>query len=147
MITYDELNAQSHEIIELSNVLSYLLKDRSMCDTDTCCELFYRYGEKIRAHLDTVDHTYTTLLNSQDERAKKVANKFMGGSREIKLIFNQYRKQWCERHKQELNVVNHDEFLKETGEVFDLILNRIQDETEQLYPLIRAIKGDAQRAA
>jgi len=147
MITYDELNAQSHEIIELSNVLSYLLKERSMCDTGTCCELFYRYGEKIQAHLDTVDHTYTTLLNSQDEHAKKVADKFMGGSQEIKRIFNQYRKQWCERHKQRLNVANHDAFLKDTGQVFDLILNRIQDETEQLYPLIRAIKGDAQRAA
>ena len=44
MITYDELNVQSHEIIELSNVLSYLLKDRSICYTDTGCEFFYRYG-------------------------------------------------------------------------------------------------------
>jgi len=31
--------------------------------------------------------------------------------------------------------------------MFDLILKRIQDETEHLYPLIREIKGDSQRAA
>ena len=42
---------------------------------------------------------------------------------------------------------DHREFLEETDEVFDLILNRIQDEIEQLYPLIRTIKGDAQQAA
>lgn len=147
MITYDELNTQSHEITELSNVLSYLLKDRSMCDTDTCCQLFYRYGEKIQAHLDTVDHTYTTLLTSHDENAKEIARNFMGGSQEIKRIFAQYKKRWCERRKDRLHVGDHREFLEETDEVFDLILNRIQDEIEQLYPLIRTIKGDAQQAA
>ena len=147
MITYDDLNAQSHEITELSNVLSYLLHDRSMCDTDTCCELFNRYAGKIQAHLDTVDHTYTTLLNSQDDHAKEIARNFMGGSQEIKRIFTQYMKKWCERRKHRLHIADHGEFLQETGEVFDLILNRIQDETEQLYPLIRSIKGDSQRAA
>lgn len=147
MITYDELNTQCHEITELSNVLSYLLTNRSMCDTDTCCQLFYRYGEKLQAHLDTVDHTYTTLLNGHDEHAKKMAQKFMGGSHEIKRIFTQYKKRWCERRKQRLHIADHSEFLKETNEVFEMILNRIQDETEQLYPLIRTIKGDAKRAA
>ena len=147
MITYDELNTQSHEITELGNVLSYLLKDRSMCDTDTCCELFYRYGEKMQAHLDSVDHTYTALLNSQDENAKKIAHNFMGGSQEIKRILSQYTKKWCERRKHRLHIANHGEFLQETAEVFDLILSRIQDEIEQLYPLIRTIKGDAERAA
>lgn len=147
MITYDELNTQSHEITELSNVLAYLLKDRGMCDTDICCELFYRYGVKIQDHLDAVDHTYTVLLNSQNERAEKIAHKFMGGSQQIKRIFSEYRKKWCERHKQRLNVADHDAFLRETDEVFNLILNRVQDEIEQLYPLIRSIKGDSQRAA
>lgn len=147
MITYDELNTQSHEITELSNVLSYLLSDRGMCDTDTCCELFYRYGEKLEKHLDTVDHTYTTLLNSQDERAKSVAHNFMGGSQEIKRIFGKYRKKWCGRRGHKLHIADHDAFLRETSELFSLILNRVQDETEQLYPLIRTVTGDAQHAA
>ena len=147
MITYDELNTQSHEITELSNVLSHLLHDRSMCDTGTCCELFNRYADKIQAHLDTVDHTYTTLLNSHDEHAQEIARNFMGGSQEIKRIFTQYMKKWCQRHKQRLHIGDHDEFLQETDKVFNLVLNRIQDETEQLFPLIRTIKGDAERAA
>ncbi len=147
MITYDQLHAQSHEITELSNVLRYLLNDRSMCDTGTCCELFYRFGEKMQAHLDTVEHTYGALLNSHDDHARKIAQKFMGGTQEIKRIFNQYTKTWCARHKQQLHIADHAEFLKDTRQMFDIILNRIQDETEQLYPLIRAIKGDSQRAA
>ena len=147
MITYDELNIQGHEITELTNVLSYLLKDRSMCDTSTCCELFYRCGEKIEAHLDSVDHTYTALLNSRDEHAKNVADRFMGGSQEIKRIFNQYKKTWYERSKCRLHIGDHDSFLKETEQVFDLILSRILDETEQLFPLIRTVTGDAQQAA
>ena len=34
-----------------------------------------------------------------------------------------------------------------TDKMFELIQNRIQDETERLYPLIREVKGDSQRAA
>jgi hypothetical protein len=147
MITYDDLNTQSHEITELANVLSFLLKDRSMCDTRTCCELFYRYGEKIDAHLDTVDHTYTALLNSRDEHAKNVAHRFMGGSQEIKRIFNQYKKKWYERSKCRLHISDYDTLLNETEQVFDLVLSRILDETEELFPLVRTVTGDAQQAA
>jgi hypothetical protein len=40
MITYDELNTQNDSITELSNVLLYLFKERSMCDTGACvCRL------------------------------------------------------------------------------------------------------------
>jgi hypothetical protein len=48
MITYEELNEQNHRITELSNVLHYLFKDRSMCDTGSCCELFYRYVDMVK---------------------------------------------------------------------------------------------------
>ncbi|HFD80949.1 MAG TPA: hypothetical protein ENK05_11255 [Gammaproteobacteria bacterium] len=147
MITYDELNTQNHEITELTNVLSYLLQDRGMCDTHICCDLFYRYGDKIKSHLDVVDHTYSALLSNPDPRTNNTARRFMSGSQEIRRIFSQYSKKWCEKRKQALHIGNHEAFLKETQDLFDMILNRIQDETEQLYPLIRQIKGDEQRAA
>lgn len=147
MITFDELNAQNHEIAELSKVLSYLLANREMCDTDTCCELFYKYVDTIKSHLDKVDHTYTPLISSSDKQANNMAGKFMGGSQEIKRILNQYTKKWCEKRKHELHIANHADFYKETSDLFDLVLKRIQDETEQLYPLIRKVSGDAQVAA
>ena len=147
MITFEELNSQNHEITELTNVLSYLLADRSMCDTDICCDLFYRYGDRIKAHLDMVDHTYTDLLSSSDTKVNNTARMFMGGSQEIRRIFAQYTKTWCEKRKQALHINDHDKFFDETSKMFDLILKRIQDETEHLYPLIRQVKGDSQRAA
>jgi len=147
MITFDELNTQNHEITELTNVLSFLLADRLMCDTNICCELFYRYADRIKAHLDMVDHTYTDLLSNSDTKVNNTARMFMSGSQEIRRIFAKYKKTWCEKRKQALHFDNHDEFYADTGKMFDLILKRIQDETEHLYPLIREIKGDSQRAA
>ena len=147
MITFEELNIQNHEITELTNVLSYLLADRAMCDTEICCDLFYRYGDRIKAHLDMVDHTYTDLLTNSDTKVNNIARMFMGGSQEIRRIFAKYTKTWCAKRKHALHISNHSEFYEETSKMFDLILKRIQDETEHLYPLIREIKGDSQRAA
>jgi hypothetical protein len=44
-------------------------------------------------------------------------------------------------------IKDHQAFVNETEDMFRLVLNRIQDETEQLYPLIRKVGGDAQVAA
>lgn len=147
MITYDELHSQNHEITELTNVLMYLLSDRTMCDTGICCDLFFRYSDRLKSHLDMVDHTYTGLLSNPDNKINNVARRFMGGSQEIRRIFTQYSKKWCEKRKHALHIRDHQEFIEETRSLFDLVLNRIQDETEHLYPLIREAKGDSQRAA
>ena len=147
MITFEELNQQNHDITELTNVLNYLLANRAMCDTSICCDLFYRYGNTIQDHLDKVDQTYPGLLSNPDNNIVNTAKKFMAGSQEIRRIFAQYSKTWCEKRKQVLHIGNHSDFYDETRTIFDLVLNRIQDETERLYPLIREIKGDTQRAA
>jgi hypothetical protein len=147
MITFDELNAQGHDITELSNVLSYLLANRDMCDTEICCDLFYRYGDRVRQHLDMVDHTYAPLLSSSDPELNNTAKRFVEASHEIRRIFTQYSKQWCGKRKQALYIGNHEQFVEETNGIFNMMLNRIQDEVEHLYPLVREVRGDTQRAA
>lgn len=147
MITFDELNSQNHQITELSNVLLYLLKDRSMCDTDTACSLFFSYMDKVRDHLAVVDQLYTTLLQDQRQEVHKVANNFMSGEQEIKKIMARYSKDWCDKKKRAVVIADHQRFLKDTREVFDMILSRIQDETEKLYPLVRELRGDSKFAA
>ena len=147
MITFDELNAQGDEITELSNVLSYLLANRDMFDTNTCCDLFYRYGDRIHQHLEMVDHTYAPLLSSSDAELNNTAKRFMGASQEIRRIFSQYSKRWCEKRKHALHIGNHEKFTEETNGIFNLMLDRIQDEVENLYPLIREVRHDNQRAA
>ncbi|MCG6939489.1 MAG: hypothetical protein LJE83_15145, partial [Gammaproteobacteria bacterium] len=121
MITYKELNEQNHHITELSNVLNYLFKDRTMCDTASCCELFNNYVNLVNQHIDTVDkNMYSGLLASSDEKLKNVAKNFMSGSVEIKKILKDFSKHWCPvKSRPELRIKDHEEFLKATDELFD----------------------------
>jgi hemerythrin-like domain-containing protein len=140
MITYTELNEQNHRITELSNVLRYLFKDRSMCDTGSCCDLFYHYMDLVQQHIDVVDKDmYSDLLSSPDEKINNVAKNFMSGSVEIKKILKEFTKSWCKKSKATLLINDHDDFLKDTDQLFDIVLQRILDETEKLYPLVRSL--------
>ncbi len=142
MITYKDLNEQNHRITELSNVLSYLFKDRSMCDTGSCCELFNNYVTLVNEHIDTVDkNMYSDLLGSSDDKVNNIAKNFMSGSVEIKKILRDFSKQWCPvRSKSELKIRDHEQFLTATEQLFEIVLKRILDETEHLYPLVRSMK-------
>ncbi len=148
MLTYDELNAQNDRITELSNILDNLLSDRLLCDYTVTCELFFRYVSRVKEHLELTDSKlYSQLLTEGDRQTTNVANRFMGGSKEIKRIFARYLKKWCRLKQQQLMVTDYDEFIEETKEIFEMVLDRIQDETEHLYPLIREVRGDNKAAA
>jgi len=146
MITYDELHNENHSITELSNILLYLFRERSMCDTDTCCELFHRYTDKVKQHIDMVDENlYSKLLTHDDHEIQKLARNFMSGSLEIKRIINSYMKQWCPRQKAGLTIADYECFRQESEDMFELILARIQNETEKLYPLVRELTGEMKK--
>lgn len=112
-----------------------------MCDTQTCCDLFSNYMTQVKEHIDTVDkNMYSDLLASPDEKVNNVAKNFMSGSVEVKKILQSFSKQWCpSRGNNDFMIKDHDQFLKAMDELFDIVLQRIQDETEHLYPLVRSI--------
>ena len=144
MISYDELNTQNDKITELSNVLSVLLKDRSLCDSEVCCTLFYSYVDKVNDHMKLIDSNfYHDLLTSSSSNAVNTANNFMAGSQEIKRVMNNYKKKWCDPKTNGLSIGKgqHDKFLMQTDEMFEMILDRIQDEMEKLYPMVRKISN------
>jgi hypothetical protein len=145
MISYDELNTQNHKITELSNVLAVLIKDRTLCDSDTCCTLFYNYMDKVNEHMQHVDSTlYTGLLRDASNEANNTANNFMAGSQEIKRIMKSYVRKWCDKKHKGLSIGSqHEQFMRETDEMFEMILNRVQDEMEHLYPMVRKIESAA----
>ena len=150
MITYKELHDQIHKITEMSNVFLYLIEERSMCDTQITCDLFFDYVGKVRKHLEVQDnYLYSAILTNGDDNSRQIAENFMSGSKEIRRIFNQYMKTWANGGNKDHKLVigNYDEFRRETEEVFNLVLKRIQDEIERLYPLVREINGDIQRVA
>ena len=143
MITYEELNEQNHRITELSNVLSYLFKDRSMCDTGSCCDLFYHYVDLVKKHIDLVDKDmYSDMLASPDKKINNVARNFMSGSLEVKRILKDFSRHWCPSRKNDaLKIKDHEKFLKDTDALFEIVLQCILDETEHLYPLVRSLRA------
>lgn len=148
MITYDELNRQNHEITEISNVFLYLIEKRRMCDTQITCDLFFDYVERVKNHLEIQDNSlYSSILRDGDGESKKIAENFMSGSIEIKRIFQRYLRKWSRPGKHQMVISNYQDFRRETNEMFELVLNRIQDETEHLYPLVRSISGDEKKVA
>jgi hypothetical protein len=148
MITFEQLHTENHKITELSNVFLYLIKDRAMCDTEIACNVFFDYVEKVRDHLELVDkHLYTKLLNNPDASVRQKADRFMSGSHEIKRLFKEYLDKWCSPGHKELLVRSHKRFLEETQDMMDIVLDRIQRETEHLYPLVRRVTGNDRIAA
>jgi hypothetical protein len=148
MITFEQLHKENHKITELSNVFLYLIKERSMCDTDIACGVFFDFVSKVRDHMELVDkHLYTKLLNSPDETVRQKADRFMSGSHEIKRLFKGYLSKWSTQTGSKLHVRNHKKFVQESQEIIDIVLDRIQRETEHLYPLVRRVTGDDKVAA
>jgi hypothetical protein len=113
-----------------------------MCDTGSCCELFYRYVDLVKKHIEMVDKDmYSDLLKSPDEKINNVARNFMSGSVEIKRILKDFTKRWCPtKRKDTLHINGHAQFMKDTEELFDIVLQRILNETEHLYPLVRSLR-------
>jgi len=140
MISFEELNRQNDNITELSNVLAYLIHDRAICDTHVTYELFFTYVDKVQQHLDTEDRElYQNLLAHKDSKVCNTAKMFLSGSGEIKRVFGQYLKRWSKNRT--LHIKDHDQFVKETAEMFELVLRRIEDEVEHLYPTVRTVNA------
>jgi hypothetical protein len=141
MTAFSKLHAQNHKITELSNVFLYLVQSREMCDTETACDVFFEYSSKVKEHIELVDRELCgKLISYPDQTVKNTADRFLSGSTEIKRIFNKYLKDWCSESKRRLTIRNHEAFLTETEQMFALVLDRIQRETEHLYPLIRKLE-------
>jgi hypothetical protein len=148
MVSYEELHQQNHKITELTNILEHLLGDRSLCDSQVTCDLFFDYVQAVKDHIAVTDSAmYSKLLGSGDQKMSNVANRFMGGSREISRIFSAYLKRWCKLKSRKLVIREYDTFIRDTQEMFDLVLERIQDETEHLYPAVQAVTGDQRAVA
>lgn len=144
MADFAKLHAQNHRITEVSNVFLYLIRERPMCDTECARNLFFDYVGKVREHVELVDSQLCArLIKSQDRDMKNTADRFLAGSTEIKRIFAAYLKDWCDERKRELKIANHTAFVEDTNQMFGLVLDRIQRETEHLYPLVRRLEAQA----
>lgn len=139
MLSFNELYEQKHRISELSKVLLHVIEDRSLCDLNVTCDLFFQYTTEVKKHLDLEERElYKDMLTHRDEEVNELAKKYLSGSTEIKHVMKDYLKHWC-RNKS-LRIKNHERFIEESKEVFELVNIRIYDEVEHLYPVLRKIQ-------
>lgn len=143
MTTIDDLQLQNHKLTEASNVLVYLLQERSMCDTETASKILFGFLELLYEHFKQIDSLYKGLLTGTTKEAGFMAEKFMSGEVELKRIINKYVSKWCIKDRKQLKISDHEKFLSDTRQLFKFVLSRIQDETENLYPLIRETEKSA----
>jgi hypothetical protein len=138
MPQFETLNVQNHQIQELCKVLSALIRDRELCDTNIVTSLFRQYIGKVLEHIElNAKSIYTELLSDPDARVQAQAARFMEGEREIKKIFNEYVARYC---KNGLLIKDHERFIKDTEHIFRMVTKRIQAEFEELYPLVRRVE-------
>jgi hypothetical protein len=104
---------------------------------------------KVKDHIEIVDkNLYSKLLTNDDHDIQALARNFMSGSQEIRRIMTDYTKKWCpKKQTASLAIADHEHFLKDSEEMFELVLERIKNETEKLYPLIRELSGNQEHAA
>jgi len=141
MISFDELNEQNHKISELTQVISYLIKNRSICDSEVTCGLFFDLTDQIKLQLDKEERElYKDLLTHKDKEINSLANEFLNSSVDFKRKLKSYIKHWC--HNKSLRIKNHDEFLDKSHELFSIMQDRIIDVTENLYPLVKKINSE-----
>ncbi|HIO97706.1 MAG TPA: hypothetical protein EYG71_07255 [Leucothrix sp.] len=97
--------------------------------------------DNVSDHLHEIDvNLYQDLLSHSSKDMNNVAKNFMSGSQEIKRIMSNYQKKWCKKKKLSIGA-KHEIFLKETSEMFELVLLRLQNEMEHLYPAVREISS------
>jgi hypothetical protein len=148
MIDFAELHEQNHRIGELSHVYLYLARERSLCDSETACGLFFDYVEEVRGHLKRVDKLVKKrLLSCRDPWARNLARQLIADSALLKRNFALLVKRWAEPGRRHLRIADHEGFVDDTAELFLLVAERIQRETELLYPLLRRLSSGGKRAA
>ena len=115
---------------------------------DWYSRLFFDYCKRLPVHLEQVDRLVKKyLFADSDQRNVNLARKLVADSRLLRSNYDKYLKHWTESGGQRFHIADHEAFLCETRELFELVLERIQRETEYLYPLLRKVEGGERQAA
>ncbi len=141
MTDFNSLYETNHKIAERIKIFLYMIKKRSICDTQVTNELFYELLSMIKNQMEREDRDFfKEMLVSSTSEVKVVANNFLSSSSEIKRVIKQYAKQWT--YNNHLRIKDHQAFINDTNEVFDMIENHIILKTERLYPEVRKMRGE-----
>ena len=102
----------------------------------TAYQLLCDLSDKVKEHLAEEDKgLYPSLLIHEDPRVKSVAWGFISGEKPLRKSFDDYHKKWLKNC--DFNFT--DDFLRETHEIFDMLVGRIEREEQVLVPKLLEI--------
>ena len=149
MVTFETINHNNHKILERINIIAYMIQDRTICDSDVTCDLFFDLMDRIKSQMDLEERElYKGMLTHNDSLVKTTADNFLSGAAEIRRVYKHYIKRWCHHNNKHnsLRIKNHKQFIAETNDFLDLIQMRIIDKTEKFYPVVRSVYGEKMAA-
>ena len=133
MIPVEELRTENDEIEALIAVLANLVQIPALRTNNIFCELLQRFHDMLDSHIKhEARYIYPELLSHDDKNIKQVAKDFLSNTHELERILTKYVKRWCHN----ITTDNHDEFEKETLEMFRLVNERIQMEESHLFSIL-----------
>lgn len=134
MYTLDELKRQNNEISDLIDVLSVLVNHQELYKNPFVCELVSSFNEKVWMHLVFEENTiYSELAKHHNPDISRIAETFHESARAIRKIFTGYVKLWCQTSTDD---GNHEAFVKQSSKIFQLLRERVDYESSEMFPLI-----------
>lgn len=136
MYTLSELKKQNQEISDLIEVLKVLVNETQLLTNPFVCDLVLRFNEKVWMHLVFEDNSlYTELAKHHNPDISVIAQRFHDSAKEVKKEFSGYVKLWCKASGAD----HHQQaFCDQTTVMLEKIKNRIDFETEQMFPLVES---------
>ena len=134
MAIIEEFEKENQDIINLRQVLGVLVEKPNLHDNPILCELLARFSEKLKMHLAHEDRSaYSGLLKHPDQAVNAVARRFIDNTHELNRILGKYTKRRC---KAGADLSDHEAFTAESKEVFQLVDERLELESQRLFPLL-----------
>ena len=139
MQSLDSYLGRHAELLQMVEDLQSILKPELLTirpNAKTAHELLCDLSDKVKYHLAQEDKgLYPSLLIHADPKVKSIAWGFISGEKPLRKTFDDYYKKWlkdCDFHFT-------DDFMKETREMLDMLLYRIEREEQVLFPKVREI--------
>lgn len=102
----------------------------------TAYELLCELGTTVKDHLGDEDRSiYPSLLIHDDPRVKSLAWGFISGEKPLRQTFDNYHKKWLKNC--DFNFT--EDFVNESQDIFKMVAERIERETQVLFPKLLEI--------
>lgn len=135
MSRLDNFKRQHREIRELvSNITALLDRDLLLAEPAQVRYQLSALSGKLMMHLAMEDKfLYPSLMGKDDTKIQSTADRFSAEMGDLVKVFKDYSEKWLTPSSIK---ANPDTFIKDSHDIFQALLRRIEREDRELYPLV-----------